>query len=170
MNLRREATEVTSVRAIYEDLLGDLWIGTYGGGVSLYNADSDSFAVERHVANQAGSPAGWVPATSASQPATSASQPPRPATSISHLGQMRHRARSRVSSSSKRTRYSTVRVRVKTVLQQQIVSEIDRSCSRTTRATRDTPTRTSDTPLICWRQKVATQLEDVAVAMALDVR
>lgn len=60
VNLRHDVSDPTSlasdvVRVIYEDGLGDFWIGTYDGGVSFHNSDSSVFAVERHVEDRADS-------------------------------------------------------------------------------------------------------------------
>lgn len=40
-----------SIYSIFEDKRGDVWIGTYGGGVNFFNIDGDNFKVLSHIHN-----------------------------------------------------------------------------------------------------------------------
>ncbi|MDA3892801.1 MAG: response regulator [Salinivirgaceae bacterium] len=41
-----------SIYSIFEDKRGDIWIGTYGGGVNFYNNDGENFNVLTHIHNE----------------------------------------------------------------------------------------------------------------------
>jgi len=43
-----ESISDNDATAIYEDRLGNLWIGTYGGGLNLFNRDTETFTNYRH--------------------------------------------------------------------------------------------------------------------------
>lgn len=48
---RRGSLSNNSIYSIYEDKRGDIWIGTYGGGVNFFNIEGDNFWVLTHIHN-----------------------------------------------------------------------------------------------------------------------
>ncbi len=44
-----------SIYKFYEDLRGDIWIGTYGGGINFYNSKGENFITFKHLPNNSNS-------------------------------------------------------------------------------------------------------------------